>query len=199
VRLVCIGEGDTEYECVPSLAGRLGHTILKSINLGGLPCDADWAVVCRNKILPYVRTEALRQPDKILVVVDREKRPDCCPALATQALEIFATGLASENLVVDVSVVVCDKKFESVVMADFDLVDTLPILAGPVSQNFGANLNGKDPLSIVKAALRPGSKYDKVRHGSWLAGNLKLDDAVVFSRSRCLSKLIKEIPMTLYF
>ena len=199
MRLVCIGEGDTEFECVPSIAGRLGHTILKSINLGGLPTEGEWAAVCQEIILPYVRTEALRAPDKILVVVDREKRTQCCPGLAAEALNIFMNGLQSENLDALVSVIISDKKFESVIMADYHLLDTLPILENPVSGQLPVSLDGVDPLGIIKLALRPGCKYDKVRHGSWLASRMRLDDSVIFNRSRSLRKLIRELPSPVYF
>lgn len=77
--IVCVNEGDTEFACVPKIAGRLGHVIIGNFNVGG--CAQDWDQAFEVQILPYVRTAALKDPDKILVVVDRENRPECSPSL----------------------------------------------------------------------------------------------------------------------
>jgi hypothetical protein len=191
VNIACIGEGDTEFFCVPKIAGRLGNNIVSNANLGG--CAADWDVAFSVQILPYVRTAALKAPDKILIVVDRERRQECCPRLVERAVTIIANGLAEVNLAAPFSIVIADKKFESILMADYELVDRLPILSKPVSANFGEILDGKDPKSIVDRALRAGAAYHKVRHGKALASKMRLDSEIVLGRSRSLRKLVKEL------
>jgi hypothetical protein len=118
------------------------------------------------------------------------------PQLAAKATRILSEGLRSANLESSFTVVVSDKKFEVVVMSDYELVDRMTILAHPVSGNFGPSLDGKNPKPIVDRALRPGQKYHKVRHGSGLASKMRLDDATVLSRSRSLRKLVKELTIS---
>lgn len=72
MNIACVGEGDSEYFCLPKIIGRLGHVVISNANLGG--CADDWDRMFSIQILPYVQTAALKQPDKILIVVDREKR-----------------------------------------------------------------------------------------------------------------------------
>lgn len=163
MNIACVGEGDTEYFCVPKLVGRLGHVVVSNANLGG--CGDDWDYMFSVQILPYVQTAALKRPDKILIVVDRERRPDCCPQLVQRATTILAKGLQQVNIPASFSIVVSDRKFESVVMADYELVDRLPILSRSVVGDFGASIDGKDPKAILERALLPGKAYHKVRHG----------------------------------
>jgi hypothetical protein len=191
MNIACIGEGETEFICVPKIAGRLGNVVVSNANLGG--CAADWDYAFSNQILPYVRTAALKKPDKILIVVDKEKRQGCCGGLAERAAGILADGLAEVNLPTPFSIVIADRKFESVVMADYELVDRLPILSRPVSADFGPTLNAKDPKPILERALQAGAAYHKVRHGAALASKMRLDDEVVLQRSRSLRKLVKEL------
>jgi hypothetical protein len=191
VKIACVGEGDTEYFCVPKIIGRLGHIVVSNANLGG--CCQDWDQTFTAQILPYVRTAALKRPDKILIVLDREKRPECCPSLVQRAITIVTDGLAQVNLSTAFSIIVSDKKFESVVMADYELVDKLPILERAVSPEFGDSLDGKDPKTIVDRALKPGTAYHKVRHGGALASRMRLDSETVLQRSRSLRKLVKEL------
>src|SRR5690242_13377820 len=140
MNIACVTEGETEYFCIPKIVGRLGHTVVFNSHVGG--CMPDWDRTFELKILPYVKTAALRNPDKVLVVVDREKRAECCGRLAERALGILTDGLTSANLAACLSVVVSNRKFESIVMADYEFVDKLPILSRPVSSDFGLELDG---------------------------------------------------------
>lgn len=143
MNIACIGEGETEFFCVPKIVGRLGNVVVSNVNIGG--CAEDWDYSFSNQILPHVQAVALKQPDKILIVVDKERRPLCSPELATRASSIIEQGLLAVSLVTPFAIVVSDKKFESIVMADYELVDRLPILQGPISGSFGPSLDGKGP------------------------------------------------------
>jgi hypothetical protein len=196
MRLACVGEGETEWVCVPRIAGNLGHTIIFNAHAGG--CSADWEYAVSKEILPFVLTAALKRPDKILVVLDREDRPGCCGELAGQARQLLVDGLTAKGLQGNVAVVVSNKKFEAIIMADYELVDTLPCLARPVCRDFGPALDGKNPLNVIKPALRSGKTYHKLRDGGYLASRLRLDSPVVYARSKCLRKLVRELPSPVF-
>lgn len=188
MRVACVSEGETEYTCVPRLVGRLGHQVIHNSCLYG--CSTDWERTIEFQVLPQVRTAALKNPDKILIVVDRERHHLCCPRLAATAGAIVQNGLAASNLVANVAIVVSDRVFESIVMADYQLVDGLGILTHPAADRLGAELDGKNPVSLIRDIMRPGSKYDKKRHGATLASTMGLGDQKVLARSRSLRKLV---------
>lgn len=196
MRVAIVGEGETEYFCAPKLLGRLGHTIVHQAEIGG--CAVNWELTIRAKVLPQVQVAALKKPDKILVFLDRENRDQCCGELANKALDMLNDGLREQNLTTDVGLIISDKQFESIVMADYELVDTLPILARAVSQDFGDRLDGKNPKAILDRALKPGCCYHKIREGRHLASKMRMRDQMVQERSRALRKLIKEAPEPFY-
>jgi hypothetical protein len=150
-------------------------------------------MIFKGEVLPQVQTAALKRPDKILVVVDREKRPECCPELAAKASKILADGLRAVNLEANVAVVVSDRTFEVVVMADYELVDSLDIFTRSITGLLGASLDGKNPVALIREMIKPGSKYHKKSHGAKLASKMKLADGIVLARSRSLRKLVKEL------
>jgi hypothetical protein len=188
MRVACVSEGETEYACVPKLVGRMGHQVVHNSCLYG--CNADWEKTIESQVLPQVRTAALKNPDKILIVVDRERHDRCCPQLAAQAAEIVSQGLHASNLTGDVSIVVSDRVFEVIVMADYDLVDRLGIFTHPTTETLGPELDGKNPVSLVREIMKPGCKYDKKKHGAALASKMRIADQTVLARSRSLRRLL---------
>src|SRR4051812_21151019 len=96
MKVAIIGEGETEFYCAPKLVGRLGHVLIHRSQIGG--AMEDWEATIKIKVLPQVQTAALKKPDKLVILLDREGRSECCPTLAGAAIAIIAAGLAAENL-----------------------------------------------------------------------------------------------------
>jgi hypothetical protein len=192
MKIACIGEGPTEYTCLPTILGRLGHVVVGTLTCNG--CPENWEQAIRQKVTPRVFGLAEKEPDKVLVVLDREDRSECCPDLARSALNLISEALRLRNVTCSVAVIVADRTFESILFADYENLDRLTILNGPVSHSFGEATDGLKVLSSLKGQLQPGQRYDKVYHGKGLAQRLKLDDANVLARSRPLRKLLKEAP-----
>jgi hypothetical protein len=191
MRVACVSEGETEYICVPKIVGRLGHVVVSNVHVGG--CADDWNQVFEVQMLPFIKTAALKNPDKILIVVDREARVDCTPTLAAKAIQIVSAGLQAAKLNIPFTIVISDRQFEVLVMADYDLVDKLDILRQPVAPHFGDCLDGINPKAIIDSLLKPGRKYHKVKHGGALASKMRLADQTVLARSRSLRKIVKEL------
>jgi hypothetical protein len=192
----CVVEGKAEYYCIPSLLGRRSHVVTGVLNMqGGNNGKLSWETLLRTRVFPRVRGMALKQPDKVLVVLDREGRPDCSPTLAAEAVRLLQQDLNSENIVCNLCVVVCDRKFENAILADTHLVDRLNIIRG--DHKFSAlapqTLDGIGVIGILADCMLPGKCYDKVEHGLALVRCLNYDDPTVLARSRCLRKLIKEM------
>jgi hypothetical protein len=196
VTYTCVVEGTAEYYCIPSLLGRRGHTVIGTLNFkGGNSEDLPWVDLIQTRVFPRVRGMALKQPDRVLVVLDREGRTDCSPTLATDAINLLQSALQSENIFCSLHVVVCDRKFENAIFADIQLVDRLQIVRPDLKFSTVAapNIDGTNVLGNLRNCLVVGQGYDKVKHGLALVQKLNYNNPQVLARSRCLRKLISEM------
>lgn len=193
MRIAVIGEGKTEFYCVPTIAGRLGNIVVGQMLIGTNGDDYDWEFLIRRKVVPRIFAMAAKNPDKILVVVDRERRAACPPDLAATALEIVQEECGYCLGVCRVSVVVCNRQFENALFADYDAVDRLPILDNPVSHLFPEVADERNLLRFIEGHARDGAGYEKDRHGLFLARQMRLDSDICWNRSRTLRKLVKEL------
>lgn len=191
MRLCWVVEGETEYRCVGAMAGQLGHNTIGVTHIHG-GCD-DWDQTVRAKVIPQARIHARKNPDKLLIVLDREDRVDCPPALAARALGLINAALAGDGRLCPVSVIVSNKQFECILFADFDLVDRLQIFREPISPYLAGTTDGKKMKSVVKRCLKPRTKYDQVTVGQAIARRMNLRSVEVQARSRSLRKFVKEL------
>lgn len=192
--VACVVEGKTEFYTLPKFVGRLGHCPVLTLKFdGGNGDQCPWDALIISRVVPRVIGAAQKNPDKVLVVLDREGRVDCPPDLASKALEIITTELASRNIHTPVSVVVCDRRFENLLMADTNLVDRFRFLKSRFSEKVGNSVDGKNVVGAFNECCLKGEKYDKVAHGIALAQRMDLQNQQVLARSRSLRKLVKEL------
>jgi len=192
-----IGEGETEYNCVPSMIATLGHTVAGVHNLGGVGPDYPWDRVFTDKIYPYVRGFAVKRPenrpDRVLIVLDRESREDCCGNLASAAEELLSQSLAKDNLTISLSVVLANRQFECWLLANIHVLDKSRIMKRPISELLNGGTDERNVLRIITSNLVRGETWDKPRYGKQLAQRLDLQDASVLANSRSLRKFVKEV------
>jgi hypothetical protein len=193
VRIAFIAEGQTEYYCLPKIAGRLGNTILRVALVKGTCADLDWARYFSIRVVPLVRAMLLHQPEKIIVVLDRESRDDCSPKLAELGLEVIIRECGYCLGGCGVTVVISNRMFECLLFADYAALDALNILKVPASEFLPASTDGRLILGKLKGHLRRGCYYDKLQHGIALAQKLDIADENTLQRSRSLRKLVKEL------
>lgn len=192
MRIGCIVEGDTEYYCTPKLLGRLGHVVLTPLSIHG--SSGNWEQLLLRKVVPRIRALALKAPDKIIIMLDREDRPDCTAELARQATQVISHEITNFKITCSIAIIIADKYFECLLFADYDLLDSMPIFSERVSPRLGDTTDGKNVLALAKAALREGERYRKNEHGPILARRINLDSTAVAGRNRALRKLLKEAP-----
>lgn len=193
MRIALIGEGQTEYFCLPKLAGRLGSDVVRRARTVTVSSDFDWPLFFEKRVVPLVFGMLDSNPDKIVVVLDREDRDECPPDLAKVGLAILQKHCGYCLGHCEVSVVISNRKFESLLFADYAAVDRLPILKQPVSHTFPETTDGRGVVQWIKPGLENGCAYDKVQHGCFLAQSMDVASEQVRQRSRSLRKLIKEL------
>lgn len=194
-----IGEGETEFNCLPTLISKFGHQTVGNHHLSGVSGSFPWEKLMKIRIFPYLRGFAVKKgqtrPDKVLIVIDREKRGDCCGLLSTAGHSVLKACLESCNLDISFAIVLPNPTFESWLFSQPDLLDNSPLFDGPISHLFPQDLDSRNALNIAKARLKAGKAWDKPKHGKALAQRIDLGDATVASRSRSLRKFIKEISL----
>jgi hypothetical protein len=193
MKVALIGEGQTEFTCLPKLAGRLGNAVVGRARTITVSSDFDWRLFFEKRVVPLVFAMLTNAPDKIVIVLDREDRDECPADLATMGLEVITTHCGYCLGDCTIAVVISNRKFESLLFADYAAVDSLPILKHPISHTFSATTDATSVVTWITPALEEGCAFDKVQHGAILAKRMNLDDPRVQQRSRSLRKLIKEL------
>jgi len=197
MKIEIIGEGQTEYYCLPTLVSKFSHTIVGVHHLHGIGVQFDWEKAICVKVYPYVRAfakrNAVNRPDKVIVVIDRETRMQCCPELSERATRCLHRLLRKENLIIPVCVVIPNRIFESWLFADPKLLDNSPLFKTAISKAIGNQSDEKNIEELIKTHLKPGKKWVKDAYGKKLAQSLDLRDSKVLKRSRSLAKFVKEL------
>ncbi len=193
MRIAVVGEGLTEYHCVPTLAGKLGNTVIRQVHFRGSNAGFDWDQLFRKKIVPLVNAVATASPDKIVVVLDREDRADCPSDLAHRGLSIIQQDCGHYLGECTVTVIVSNREFEAILFADYAAVDSLGVLKGTVSPGFPDSTDSQNVVGWLNGHFKPGYSYDKPREGKSLAQKMNLSDEAVLARNRALRKLVKEL------
>lgn len=193
MRVAVIGEGQTEYYCLPTIAGRLGNTVLGQAHIRGSNAGFDWDNLIRTRVAPYVHVMAVRRPDKIVIVLDREEREDCAPELAERAMQIIQAECAHYLGQAAVAVIICDRKFECLLFADYEAVESIGILQQMATAAFPPVTDEVNVPALIKPHLQKGKTFNKHRHGKQLAQRMALHEEKVLDRNRSMRKLVKEL------
>jgi len=193
LKIALIGEGQTEYHCLPKIAGRLGNVVVGRARTIPVSGDYDWERFFEKRVVPLVQAMAIKCPEKIVVVLDRERRLECPGDLARRGLNVImhACGYCLNGCTV--AVVISNRRFECILFADYSAVDKLPILDRPVSGGFPETTDENDVLDWIAPVVTEGCTYDKILHGGFLAHAMSPDSAAVQAHSRSLKKLVSEL------
>src|SRR5260370_42268621 len=96
MRIACVGEGMTEYSCLPTIVSGLGHIVVGNLTCNG--CSDDWEQTIRQKVIPRVFGMAVKNPDKIIVALVRGVRDESSSDLVLIALKLIDEGVRLKNL-----------------------------------------------------------------------------------------------------
>ena len=167
MRIGFIVDGDAEFGSLPRLLSKvdtreelLGRVVKASVHpLGGI------GKLVRG-LMHSVRVLVLqRKVDLAVVLLDREQRPDCCGALATELKDALVAECAREGLAVQIEVVFKDRMFENWLIADLDALRSCPkrfrVAPSTVKAVEPNRADTANALQILKTATQQGG-YDKV-------------------------------------
>jgi hypothetical protein len=185
-------------EAIPQLLRDSGIRLAGPIWFGGQPvqCDDDKLhEFIRYKIVPRVRAMALKRVRLIIVTIDRETR-DCCPGEFAQdiAQRIFKIMAEKRSYVgyPPISVVCVDRTLENWIIADPKGILTHNYIVRDLSRAVRAKADGKDALTLLKQAYKPGRHYHKHMDAPKLAAKVRAMQPDVRRRSHSLDKLLRE-------
>lgn len=193
LRIAIIGEGQTEYYCMPKIVGRCGHIVVGKAWIRQVSPNFDWERLFELRVVPLVMAMLTKHPEKIVVILDREDRPECPGDLANRAIAVIRANCGHCLMACAIVVVISDKNFECVLFADYEAVDALPILREKISARFPPHTDGAGVLGWIRHVLKPGCAYHKLRDGMFLAQRLRVDQTAVRARNRSLRKLVHEL------
>lgn len=190
MRIGLVVDGEAEYASFPHIISQLqsvtGATILSPAlaKLQPYAPAGQIALTASKKIKVLER----KRVDRVVVLIDRETRPDCCGEFA-DAVQRRIMRLVQ----VDVAVVVKDRTYENWLVADVAALERVPnrfqVSKRSRSRIEPNKADGAPALEIIKTACR--SNYEKVSDARAILSKADVKEIAENSRSfrrflRCL-------------
>ncbi len=193
-------EGESEYAALPYLVARGGGRNANPIIFGGQAVNSDLERFAAQRIGPKVRAAMLKRVAKVVVVVDRELRPDC-PSKIARTVAAGVSRYLDENFPSSRNsppfVVVCaDRSLENWLIADPEKIAAYGNLQRRPVRPRTANVDGKDACRLIRRACKPNRSYHKTRDAPQLARLVRVDEPTVRRRSKSLDKFLRESVIT---
>lgn len=185
MKVATISEGQTEYACLPLLyqqiAALTGHTLLKP-TVAPIPPDAPVVRVAK-ECAKALKVAAIRRPDLVLLLLDREQMADAPGAIASR-IETEIARVTRHDFAI--RVVIKDRMFENWLIADPDALAAQPkryriteATRRRVSPNRADSVSA---VALLKQVALNG-QYDKVEDGKRTAVHMDVSRAAKNSRS----------------
>ena len=114
-------EGNTEYNAIPLLLQRLGVRTGAPSVFNGQPVHASIRSLVENRLIRYVRTQLVKATGTVLVILDRETRPQSASEFGKRVFTEMirqVKRLDGEEASKRIAVVVADRSFENWLLAD---------------------------------------------------------------------------------
>ena len=171
-------EGQTEYAALPVLLARLGLRSTTPSVFHGQPVAASAKNLVEGRLLQPVRVQLAKDARRVIVVLDREARPESAETLAeTLCRELRRQVKRSEGEAAAkrVCVAVADRCFENWLLADPEGVSKSKLLAKKANLvgKVACHADDRDALSLLRGAMVRGW-YDKAIHGPQLAQHIRV-------------------------
>ena len=189
-------EGDSDLGALPVILRNANIAVASNpIQFGGQPVQCSVSILVERILLPKVRIATLRSASRVLVVLDREARPDCPGDFANEVERELVEHLVRQgyNHQPPITVICVDRCLENWLLADpAGLAKHAYISRSPASK-VGNNADGvHDAQAVIRWAYRKGSQYHKRRDAPGLAAKIRVLRPEVRKRSKSLDKFLRE-------
>lgn len=197
-RVGLVVEGEADVGAIPQLLRDSGIRLIRPVKFGGQPADCEVRKFCEfveRKIVPLVWARLQKQVCVVVVVIDRENRGHCPGEFAQYVAQTIVEAMVAKYDYIGappISVVCADRTLENWLIADPKGLHTHNYIDKDLSKAVGANADGKDALTLLKQAYRPGRSYDKRMDAPQLASKIGTMQRDVRRRSHSLDKLLRE-------
>jgi Domain of unknown function (DUF4276) len=189
VKIGIVVDGKSEFASLPCLYSRI-HRDIEHVLLNPVHADiqplAPLPVIARACLKPALLLQK-RGADHVVVLVDRERRRDCCKSLA----QAVAGQLVKYGLEVPVDVVIKDRQFENWLIAAVGALKSQPKRFS-VSRTSEATIapNKADNVSAVRLLKQMAlDDYDKVQDSKRILSSA--DPLEMARNSRSFRKLLR--------
>lgn len=194
-RLGLVVEGESEYFAIPILLQKAGASPGQKVVFRGQGTQSPIPILVQKRLLPATRALTLRSHSKVLVVIDREDRPDCPGDFAQRVCSELVRQLESTygyRGTPPIVVVVADRTLENWLIADPQGIRQHAYISRDIARRVGSNADGLDAIRILQWAYRPGKYYHKTKDGPALAARVRVLQQGVRRCSKSLDKLLRE-------
>jgi hypothetical protein len=174
-------EGTTEYNAIPLLLQRLGvRTVAPSV-FNGQPVQASIRSLVQNRLIRHVRTQLVKATGSVLVILDRESRPQSASKFGETVLTEMirqVKRLDGEDASKRIAVVVADRSFENWLLADPEGLARSKLfrrntrIVGQVA----CHADEKNAKELLQGSMAKGW-YERSLHGPQLAKHPRVGEA----------------------
>jgi hypothetical protein len=177
-RIGLVVEGETEYRALPLLLQHLGLSTTSPSIFHGQSVNASVQDLVKYRLLTHARTQLAKKASQVIVVLDRETRPESADvfgkALAKE-LRRQLRGCESEHAARRVFVAVADRRFENWLLADPEGVSKSKLLGKKANLvgRVACHADDRDALEVLREAIARGW-YNKAIHGPQLAQHIRM-------------------------
>ena len=188
-------EGDSDLGALPVILRNAKIAVARNpIQFGGQPVECSVPVLVERVLLSKVRIASLKSTTRVIVVLDRESRPDCPGDFASRVETELLAQLApfGNPRQPPITVICADRCLENWLLADPAGLAKHAYIAKSPASKVGNNADGvQDAQAVIRWAYRKGSKYHKRRDAPGLAEKVRVLDPAVRRRSKSLDKFLR--------
>lgn len=191
-----LGEGPADLDVLVAISVRLQIRFARPVQISGQCSGSTAQVLACKKIIPKLEILARKALRKIVVVLDRESRPQCPGEFAADVCiaiqENFARMVPGVELP-PIVVVCANRKIENWILADPAGIKRSKIIRSSVKQSVGNNSETCDAIQVIENAMGRGRSYIKTKDAGRLSAKVNVKDPKVLSRCRSLDKFVREV------
>lgn len=198
MRIGFLVDGRSEYEALPEFLHRcrtphelITRVLLANVHPEGPPAQIAYQLMKKMPVL------ASRQVDRVVVLLDHEKQPQCAGTWASEIELQINQRLRQTSLTFEATVVIKYRSLENWLVADVDVLSTMFGLSNRDRNQIAPNKADQvNAVQVLNRCLRGADRYEKVRHSKHILSQASPEQMA--SNSRSFRRFLRVIEHPLY-